>query len=412
LNPTMSAASANPLKSAAAFETSLDDLSKQTKEFSNSAAGKKEAAEAAREAKKAEREAAQAARREAREARIAEEADKQDRTVVVRVDKDALETAFKTALAKICGGGADALEAVSFGSGRPLPPIRVVFAEKGQADAVKESIGEDGYTLKGKEATGGLKFAGAKGVAVPSRSIHFANPISMPVRNVPGVGRAPKPYTPAEGAEVDEEAAAAAAAATAEYEAKVAARDAAREQQQGLYDAFRDDLIGMVRTLFSAPGGGADDETAAEIEDIKLEGTNFIVSFADRASVIKAKSGFFEPLMLDRHKLGPVREGFPSKNQGTKRPRADSKGKGNNNNNNNNKNSNSNNNGTRKRSGNNNNNNNGGRGGRGNNNSRNNNNNNNNNRGGNQGGRGRNNNNNNNRNNNRNNQGSNKRRRR
>ena len=84
----MSAASANPLKSAAAFETSLDDLGKQTKEFSNSAAGKKEAAEAAREAKKAEREAAQAARREAREARIAEEADKQDRTVVVRVDKE------------------------------------------------------------------------------------------------------------------------------------------------------------------------------------------------------------------------------------------------------------------------------------------------------------------------------------
>jgi hypothetical protein len=386
------AASANPLKSAAAFETSLDDLGKQTKEFSNSAAGKKEAADAAREA------------------RIAEEADKQDRTVVLRVDKEALEAAFKAALAKLSGAGADALEGVTFGAGRGLPPLRVVFAEKEQADAVKEAIGEDGHTLKGKEATGGLKIASAKGVAVPSRSIHFANPVAMPVRNVPGVGKAPKPYAPAEGAEVDEEAEAAAAAATAEYEAKVAARDAAREQQQGLYDAFRDDLIGMVRTLFSAPGGGADDETAAQIEDIKLDGANFVVSFADRASVVKAKAGFFEPLTLDRHKLGPVREGFPSKNQGAgaKRPRADSKGKGSNSGNNS-----GNMNGNRKRGANNNNNNNGGRGGRGNNNNNrnNNNNNNNNNRGGNQSGRGRNNNNNN-RNNNRSNQGSNKRRRR
>ena len=147
---------------------------------------------------------------------------------------------------------------------------------------------------------------------MPSRSIHFANPVAMPVRNVPSIGRKPSPTPAAEGAEVDEEAAAAAAAALADYETKVAARDAAREQQQGLYDAFRDDLIGMVRTLFSAPGGGADDETAAEIVDIKLEGSNFVVSFADRASVLKAKAGFFEPLTLDRHKLGPVREGFPA----------------------------------------------------------------------------------------------------
>ena len=206
-----SAASANPLKSSAAFATSLDDLGKQTKEYASSAAGKKEAAEKAAADKKAEREAAIAAKREAREARIAEEANKQDRTAIVRIDKDALEEAFKAAIAKLSGGSADAIESLTFG-GRTLPPVRVVFAEKEQAEALRESVGEDGYTLKGKEATGGLKIASAKGVPVPSRTIHFANPVDMPVRNVPSIGKAPKPYEPAEGAEVDEEAAAAAAA--------------------------------------------------------------------------------------------------------------------------------------------------------------------------------------------------------
>ena len=175
--------SSNPLKQASAFDKSLDDLGAESKAFSSSGAGKAEAAADARDAKKAENEAAKLERQAAKEAKIAEAAEKKERTVVVTLSKEALTEAVKAAVCKLTGVGADAVEEVlgSF----PRCQTRLLLSTKEAADALKEAVGdEDGYTLKGKEATGGLQISSVKRLPISSRMINFVNPIEMPNRRI------------------------------------------------------------------------------------------------------------------------------------------------------------------------------------------------------------------------------------
>ena len=405
--------SSNPLKQASAFDKSLDDLGTESKAFSSSGAGKAEAAADARDAKKAENEAAKLERQAAKEAKIAEAAEKKERTVVVTLSKEALTEAVKAAVCKLTGVGADAVEEVlgSF----PRCQTRLLLSTKEAADALKEAVGdEDGYTLKGKEATGGLQISSVKRLPISSRMINFVNPIEMPNRRVPNGPFIKRPAKPAEGEEVDE---AAVAAYEAEKLAAKEAHDAAQEQVTTLYNMFKEDVVAKVNELFSAPGGGEDDDSVAEIESITLDAKNiFTIQFASRATVLKAKAGFFNPMALDKKRIGSINEGAARvaapKRAAPKSSSSSSNGGRSNNNNNSNRNNNTNNgrnnNGKRGRSDNmsgRNNNNNNNNNNRNNNNRNNNNNNSNNNRNNNR------NNNNNNNNNNRNNNGSNKRRR-
>lgn len=305
--------SADPLKQSAAFDMSLDELGNKKAAFDKSAEGQKAAADAKREAAKAEREAKAAERREAAEAKIAATAAAQECTVTVRLERQTLEEAMKTVLAKLGGTDADSLASfkqTQFGS------FTVQYASKEQAEQAKAAApkGGDGVVLKGKDVTGALKISTVKGVAIPSRTIHFLNPIRMPERRVPRLARE-KPAEGEDAKETDE-------AREARIQAAREARAAAQAQSNQLYDAFKDDLIAKVSTLFSAPGGGEGDDDVAEIQEITLRDNFFCITFASRASVLKAKAGFFEPLVIERSKVGPIRMGFPKSNSGKAKAKA------------------------------------------------------------------------------------------
>lgn len=77
------------------------------------------------------------------------------------------------------------------------------------------------------------------------------------------------------------------------------------EEEQG------DELNGKIKGLFESMSS---DETKHTVVSVEVRHGFFSVMFDSRESVKAALSGFFEPLMLNDKKLGPVREGLPSKN--------------------------------------------------------------------------------------------------
>ena len=233
--------SANPLKQASAMDTALDDLGAASKSFSNSSEGKKEEREAARALKQAERQAAIAAAQAAKEEKIAAQAARQECTVKILLSGEALAEAVAAAVGKLSGLGADAIEKVVNNFPKVIQ-TRIQLTTKEGAAQLSSSIDEDGYVLKGKEATGGLKIISAVTAPVPSRAIFFENPIDMPNRKVPEV-QAPAPV---EGEEKDE------ATLLAEKEARDAQRDAAQAQVDTLYNMFKEDVVAKVHELSSA----------------------------------------------------------------------------------------------------------------------------------------------------------------
>lgn len=157
------------------MDTALDDLGAASKSFSNSNEGKKEERDAARALKQAEREAAVAAAQEAKEEKIAAQATQQECTVTITLSGEALAEAVAAAVGKLSGLGADAIEAVVSNFPKVLT-TRVRLTTKEGAAQLSSSIDEDGYVLKGKEATGGLKITSAVTAPVPSRAIFFCQP--------------------------------------------------------------------------------------------------------------------------------------------------------------------------------------------------------------------------------------------
>lgn len=72
-----------------------------------------------------------------------------------------------------------------------------------------------------------------------------------------------------------------------------------------------DELNGKIKGLFESMSS---DEKKHTVVSVEVRHGFFSVMFESRESVKAALSGFFEPLMLNDKKLGPVREGLPSKN--------------------------------------------------------------------------------------------------
>jgi hypothetical protein len=77
------------------------------------------------------------------------------------------------------------------------------------------------------------------------------------------------------------------------------------EEEQG------DELNGKVKGLFESMSS---DENKHVVTSVSVVNKQFSVGFESRDSVHAALKGFFEPLMLNNKKLGPVREGLPPKN--------------------------------------------------------------------------------------------------
>lgn len=281
----------------------LDELTTAAKKYSNSVAGKAEIAQQKAAEAKAAKEKAAAEAKEAREKAAAEVAERQFRTVKVHVDGEAIEKAIRAAVCKMTGASEEDIEAFQMLGRAPAFSVRLNTKEAATKAKEAAPMGGDGYTLKGKEATGAIRVTGVKPVPVPSHSIYFPNPIAIP--------RRPKP-----AAEGDDAAAAAAAATEAEADASA---DASAEKEEAAEDvdpdAFKQELCKKVSDLFV---GGAEGEHV--VVNCALMGGNFVVTFESRASVDKALSGFFEPLMVRQSKLGPVRRGVgPSKRPAQKK---------------------------------------------------------------------------------------------
>lgn len=77
------------------------------------------------------------------------------------------------------------------------------------------------------------------------------------------------------------------------------------EEEQG------DELDAKIKGLFESM---STEEKKHSVVSVRVLYGFFSVVFESRDSVKAALSGFFEPLMLNDKKLGPVREGLPSKN--------------------------------------------------------------------------------------------------
>ena len=77
------------------------------------------------------------------------------------------------------------------------------------------------------------------------------------------------------------------------------------EEEQG------DELNEKVKGLFESM---SNDENKHVVTSVKVVNKNFSVNFESRDSVHAALKGYFEPLMLNNRKLGPVREGLPPRN--------------------------------------------------------------------------------------------------
>jgi hypothetical protein len=76
------------------------------------------------------------------------------------------------------------------------------------------------------------------------------------------------------------------------------------EEDQG--EELNDKIKGLFESM-------ATDEAPHKVVSVEVKFGFFSVAFASRDSVKAALSGFFEPLMMKDKKLGPVREGLPSK---------------------------------------------------------------------------------------------------
>ena len=98
------------------------------------------------------------------------------------------------------------------------------------------------------------------------------------------------------------------------------------EEEQG------DELNEKVKGLFESM---SNDENKHVVTSVKVVNKNFSVNFESRDSVHAALKGYFEPLMLNNRKLGPVREGIPPRNVPAIKKRKQQNSNNNNNNNNN-----------------------------------------------------------------------------
>ena len=77
------------------------------------------------------------------------------------------------------------------------------------------------------------------------------------------------------------------------------------EEEQG------EELNGKIKGLFESMSS---DENKHVVKSVSVVNKQFSVGFESRDSVLAALKGFFEPLMLNNKKLGPVREGLPPRN--------------------------------------------------------------------------------------------------